>query len=94
MKSDICLWICYTGSEIDADTTTTTAPLYPYGPIAEGKSSADNRRQRSAVKDLSSMDYPRVEEQADSARRIQSNTRKLDIGIVIDNSSCIIMFII
>ncbi|XP_053374214.1 polycystin-1-like [Mercenaria mercenaria] len=72
------LWPFTVGSEVDLDMTTTI-PLYPYGRISEGKSSTENRRHRSVVKDLNNIDYLRVEEQADSARRMKTTPRKLDI---------------
>jgi hypothetical protein len=59
---------------------TTTVSVLSYVEIVEGKSSTENRRQRSTVKDINNIDYPRVEEQADSKRRVKTSSRNLDIG--------------
>ncbi|XP_060560495.1 polycystin-1-related protein-like isoform X2 [Ruditapes philippinarum] len=66
------------GSEVSSDMTTTVSVL-SYVEIVEGKSSTENRRQRSTVKDINNIDYPRVEEQADSKRRVKTSSRNLDI---------------
>ena len=66
---------------------TTTVSVLSYVKIIEGKSSMENRRQRSTVKDVNSIDFPRVEEQADSKRRVKSSPRNLDIGACTVNVS-------